>query len=614
MRPVRSGRARLLVQSLEGRTVPAVIAWDGGPTGNGLDWHDPTNWAGDVLPGPADDVTLGPAPGVGELIEITASTSVRGMVASRGVVVYGSAASPVTTLTVGDGGLVNNYLFCLENHPQGYNAVLEVTGGTLTNTVSGNMATSFGPTSIRLTGGADFINQGIFLVAGVTSLTAAADSDVVNEGLWYVNAQGTLAAGKLSNLANNTLTGGSFRVTGRLDVPGPIDAVAAVLQVDSGGTVINAATGTSALANLNAVAAGSTFTGGGTFTAATPFANNGTVRVDAGQTFASAAGLTNAAGATLAGSGTVTAAVRGLGRVSPGASPGTLTVVGGVDLGGPFDVELNGVTVGSQYDRLAVTGPVALGGPLALAVGFAAPLGTHFQVIDNDGTDPVVGTFAGLPQGATVVANGQTFTVDYAGGDGNDVVLTRTAVPPRIAGLAVNAGQANGTQRSRVTTLTVTFDQAVTFAGPVAAAFDLTRIGGGAVGSFAATAATVNGVTVVTLSAFAGAETEFGSLADGRYALVVRASQVTNLDGDGNGTAGDDYTLSGTVANGLYRLYGDATGDGTINAADFGPFRNAFGSSTGQAAYVEWLDLNGDGSINAFDFSQFRTRFGSGVP
>jgi glucose/arabinose dehydrogenase len=187
---------------------------------------------------------------------------------------------------------------------------------------------------------------------------------------------------------------------------------------------------------------------------------------------------------------------------------------------------------------------------------------------------------------------------------------------PQVGSVTVNGGV--GAQRSRVTSVTVTFNEAVTFAGPVADAFALARIGGGAVGSFTAAAAVVNGITVVTLANFAGAEAQFGSLADGRYSVTVRADQVSSggqpLDGNGDGLGGDDYALNGSVANGLYRLYGDANGDGTVNAADFGPFRGAFGSSVGQSAYLDYLDLNGDGVINAFDFAQFRTRFGSGVP
>ncbi len=185
--------------------------------------------------------------------------------------------------------------------------------------------------------------------------------------------------------------------------------------------------------------------------------------------------------------------------------------------------------------------------------------------------------------------------------------------PPVVVGVAVNGTAA---QRSRVTSVSVTFSAQVAFADPanVAAAFQLARIGGGAVGGFTATVAIVDGATVVTLNGFSGAETQFGSLADGRYRLTVRASQVIGLDGDGNGTGGDDFTLTGSVANGLYRLYGDTNGDATVNAADFGPFRAAFGSSAVQAGYLDYLDFNGDGIINAFDFAQFRLRFGSGVP
>src|SRR4029453_2170210 len=81
-------------------------------------------------------------------------------------------------------------------------------------------------------------------------------------------------------------------------------------------------------------------------------------------------------------------------------------------------------------------------------------------------------------------------------------------------------------QRSRVTTINVTFSAQVTFASTPGAAFTLTRNGGGAV-LFTATSNVVGGVTVVTLNGFSGAETEFGSLRDGRYTLTVLANQVS---------------------------------------------------------------------------------------
>jgi hypothetical protein len=54
-------------------------------------------------------------------------------------------------------------------------------------------------------------------------------------------------------------------------------------------------------------------------------------------------------------------------------------------------------------------------------------VGTSFTLINNDGTDAVVGTFKGLPEGATLTSGGMTFQISYVGGTGNDVVLTRIA-------------------------------------------------------------------------------------------------------------------------------------------------------------------------------------------
>lgn len=90
---------------------------------------------------------------------------------------------------------------------------------------------------------------------------------------------------------------------------------------------------------------------------------------------------------------------------------------------------------------LRVNGPVILDQP-ALALGtllsnptnFFPDDGAAFTLIDNDGTDPVVGTFAGLPEGSLFTELGQTFHITYLGGDGNDVVLVNTAPAP-VSGL-----------------------------------------------------------------------------------------------------------------------------------------------------------------------------------
>jgi hypothetical protein len=202
-----------------------------------------------------------------------------------------------------------------------------------------------------------------------------------------------------------------------------------------------------------------------------------------------------------------------------------------------------------------------------------------------------------------------SFRTTNAGGinDHTDAFVAKIAAPmaPRVVSTIVNDGAA---QRSRVTSLQVTFSAQVSFAGPVANAFTLMRTGGASV-NFQASASVINGVTVVTLNNFTGAETDtFGSLNDGRFTLTALASQIT-----ANGQQmGSNYTFGD--AQGLYRLFGDVNGDQTVNGFDLGFFRNAFGTQAGDANYLSYFDLNGDGVINGFDLGQFRTRFGTMLP
>src|SRR5439155_11612812 len=90
-----------------------------------------------------------------------------------------------------------------------------------------------------------------------------------------------------------------------------------------------------------------------------------------------------------------------------------------------------------------VTGTVDLtGADLSGTMGFAAAVGATFTIINNDGSDAIVGTLAGLPEGATVTLSGQSFTISYVGGTGNDVVLTLAAPNVRLD----NSVNPSGTQ------------------------------------------------------------------------------------------------------------------------------------------------------------------------
>jgi autotransporter-associated beta strand protein len=81
---------------------------------------------------------------------------------------------------------------------------------------------------------------------------------------------------------------------------------------------------------------------------------------------------------------------------------------------------------GIGHDQLRVTGGVNLNNAtleLEVADTFV-PFNGKLTLIDNDGNDPVVGTFAGLPEGMTFARNKRLFRISYTGGTGNDVVVT----------------------------------------------------------------------------------------------------------------------------------------------------------------------------------------------
>jgi hypothetical protein len=101
--------------------------------------------------------------------------------------------------------------------------------------------------------------------------------------------------------------------------------------------------------------------------------------------------------------------------------------------GGSLSVTINGPAQGTQYGTVNVTGSVAAGlANLQLLGSYTPVLGDVFTIIANDGSDPVVGIFTGLPEGATVTFNGVPLRVSYRGGTGNDITLSASAAvaPP----------------------------------------------------------------------------------------------------------------------------------------------------------------------------------------
>lgn len=173
-------------------------------------------------------------------------------------------------------------------------------------------------------------------------------------------------------------------------------------------------------------------------------------------------GLTLNAGVA-AGSGTVGNIAQTGGILATAVTGGDPTLTtGSLSLGGGIvELVMDSPTVVQQLD---VNGTVTLTDS-DLTFGFNVPNtpapGTVLTIVDNDGADPVVGTFNGRPEGQIFTAAGRSFRISYVGGDGNDITLVATEADLGVTKVADDTTPAVGQN--------VTFTITVTNAGPTEA-------------------------------------------------------------------------------------------------------------------------------------------------
>jgi hypothetical protein len=90
------------------------------------------------------------------------------------------------------------------------------------------------------------------------------------------------------------------------------------------------------------------------------------------------------------------------GTVSPGSSPGTLTITGNYtqDSSGTLLMELGGLTPGTEYDVLKITGTAMLAGLLNVTLygGFSPVVGNEFDILQAGGLSETFGSY-NLPYG-----------------------------------------------------------------------------------------------------------------------------------------------------------------------------------------------------------------------
>jgi len=132
------------------------------------------------------------------------------------------------------------------------------------------------------------------------------------------------------------------------------------------------------------------------------------------------------AGAVTVGAGTGRGAVLSPGYLNGVDSPGALTIQSPLSFtsDATYEVEVNSSS--ATADEVIANGvTINTGAQFSFAdlgSGTLIP-GTVFTVINNTAATPIAGTFSNLLNGSMFTANGNTYQVNYDGGDGNDLTL-----------------------------------------------------------------------------------------------------------------------------------------------------------------------------------------------
>ena len=276
-------------------------------------------------------------------------------------------------------------------------------------------------------------NAGVIAIPGALDITAQFPASVVLSNLNQIadSAAVTMWPGSLLNLNNFSETIGSLAGTG--------DVATQFATLTTGGnnftTTFGGTIGGAGFVPLIKEGSGTMLFTGTNYSTSRTLVNHGKLVVHG--VFNGAVWVANES--TLGGNGFVGNVASTNGNLNPGAgAPGRLHTRNlTADSASTLRFEIAGLVPGIAYDQFSVTGTVTLANcALDAFFAFASTGGEQFILIDNDGSDAVVGTFAGKPEGATFTINGQTFAVSYTGGTGNDVVLKHVNTPPNVTSIA----------------------------------------------------------------------------------------------------------------------------------------------------------------------------------
>jgi len=228
----------------------------------------------------------------------------------------------------------------------------------------------------------------------------------------------------MTNLSGTTITGGRYEVYGtmKLDAANIVTNAADIL-LDGVGSQLLTTTNANALANFatNAAAGDFTIQNGRNFTTVGAFSNAGDMAIGNTSTFSVLAGgtgtYTQTGGTTnvngtldagladiqsgiLSGSGSVLGNVTNSGTVTPGNSPGSLSITGDYTQSstGILDIEIGGLLAGDEFDQLLITGLAMLDGTLNISLinSFLPSAGDSFMIMTFGSRSGMFSTINGL--------------------------------------------------------------------------------------------------------------------------------------------------------------------------------------------------------------------------
>jgi Secretion system C-terminal sorting domain len=349
-------------------SIAQTVTWNG--SGDGISWNDSNNWDTASVPTAVNDVIIPD----GSTPTVNVASSV------KSIDVQGTS-----TLSITRNFTFTNASNIAANSIVNWSNQALLGGGTLTNQGTLNLTT--GQTHVIL-GGTTLINEGtlnilstgdLFITDGFVNnmSTGVIDLQEVSGSIRFQNATTTPHILNNAGLIKRTTNSGTALITVDITNSGIIDVEIGELRFsdsDNGGVEFTN--------DVDGIVKGiATINLSGTFT------NNGTY--------------------------------------SPGASPGTLTVIGDYTSTSTsvLDVELNGLTQSSEYDLLAITGTnVVFDGSVNVTMGFEGNVNDEFIIATTTGT--IMTCTLQSPTSASFGGNNYEFSV--ACRNNNEVVLTIT--------------------------------------------------------------------------------------------------------------------------------------------------------------------------------------------